>query len=86
MRPPRPRAVGAWSEVVRIAGATDLYEVKGEHPQRLLKERGRWHSDIAYIYIYARISESGHLEVARTMANAGRWDFEHAAGWVQPGR
>ena len=75
-------ALGAKS--FRIAGATDMYDAHGEHAQRLLKERGRWHTDIAYIY--ARISESAHLTAARAMANASGVDMEHGAGWVQPGR
>ena len=75
-------ALGAKS--FRIAGATDLYDAHGEYAQRLLKERGRWHTDIAYIY--ARISESAHLTAARAMANASGVDMEHGAGWVQPGR
>ena len=77
-----PEALGA--KTFRIAGATDMYDAHGEHAQRLLKERGRWHTDIGYIY--ARISESGHLHAARAMANAAGADFEHSAGWVQPGR
>ena len=75
-------ALGAKS--FRIAGATDMYDAHGEHAQRLLKERGRWHTDIAYIY--ARISESAHLAAAQAMANASGVDMEHGAGWVQPGR
>ena len=77
-----PASLGAKS--FRIAGATDLYDAKGKHAGRLLQERGRWHTDVAYIY--SLISEAGHLSAAREMANSSGADFEHSAGWVQPGR
>ena len=75
-----PAALGGKS--FRIAGATDLYDVYGEHARRLLHERGRWATDIAYIY--ARVSESAHLAAARRMASASGVDFGHSAGWSQP--
>ena len=68
----------------RIAGATDLYDTYQEHAQRLLKERGRWKSDIAYIY--ARVSEAAHLEASRRMAGATGRDLESSSGWTQPAR
>ena len=68
----------------RIAGATDLYDAYQEHAVRLLKERGRWKSDIGYIY--ARVSEAAHLEASRRMAGATGRDLESSAGWTQPAR
>ena len=68
----------------RIAGATDLYDVYQEHAGRLLRERGRWHTDIGYIY--ARVSEAAHLEASRRMSSAAGRDLESSAGWTQPAR
>ena len=68
----------------RIAAASDMYHAYGEHAKRLLKERGRWHSDIAYIY--ARMSEGAHLEASQRTSGADAADVEAATGWAQTAR
>ena len=68
----------------RIACASDMYHEYGEHAKRLLKERGRWHSDIAYIY--ARMSEGAHLAASQRTSGADAADIEAATGWAQPAR
>ena len=68
----------------RIGGATDLrVVVSGAEGERLLKERGRWHSDIAFIY--ARASTTAHLDCSARVGDAvGRELEAMVAGWVQP--
>jgi len=69
----------------RIAGATDLYDEYGEHARRILKERGRWFTDVAYIY--ARVSEAAHLEASQRMSRSTGADLESSApGWSQSAR
>ena len=76
-----PEAVGG--KLFRIGGATDLRSILGEGGQRLIKERGRWGSDVAYVYQRALLSDTLHASGA--MADADSADLEAAvAGWVQP--
>ena len=77
-----PSALGG--KTWRIAGATDIYHSLGEHAERILKERGRWKSDIAYIY--ARVSEGAHLDASRRMSGVRSSDVEASTGWTQPAR
>ena len=68
----------------RIGGATDLREVLGmDRGPQLLKERGRWASDIAHIY--ARANMRDQLWVSQTITDASARAVEDmVAGWVQP--
>jgi hypothetical protein len=70
----------------RIAGAMILREwceSKGVSAERMLKERGRWHSDIAWIY--ARMSDRTHLAASAGAAGAeGGGSTEGNTGWTQP--
>jgi hypothetical protein len=43
-----PEAVGG--KLFRIGGATDVRDVLGAAAERTLKDRGRWGSDVAYVY------------------------------------
>ena len=79
-----PTLVGGKS--CRIGGGFALREwceLHGIDAERLLRERGRWRSDIAFIY--ARMSDRVHLAGSRGIATA---DTSHAteanAQWVQP--
>ena len=64
----------------RIGGATDLYFVYGADGARLIQERGRWHSDVAFIY--QRASASRHLSASASMVEAQGIDLESfALGW-----
>jgi hypothetical protein len=81
-----PAEVGAKS--FRIGGAFKFREWcdrQGLDASRLLKERGRWWSDIGYIY--ARMSERVHLAGSRGMTEG---DVSTAAetytAWTQPAR
>ena len=78
------------STSLRIGGATDLYDLYHAGGERLIKERGRWRSDIAEIY--QRASASLHLHASATMADAAGLDLESFAlgwrrdHWAQPSR
>ena len=83
-----PSAYGAHS--LRIGGATDfrdLFDTSTEtglgEAKRALKARGRWKSDIAYIY--ARTSLDSSLEASARVGNVSGRDIESAfAGWAEP--
>ena len=70
----------------RIGGATDLREVMGtERAEEILRQRGRWKSDIWRIY--ARTLASALLNASAAVAAARRRDMEALCrGWVQPAR
>ena len=82
-----PDDFGAHS--ARIGGATDfrdLYDpsTQGlEEARRVLKKRGRWLSDIAFIY--ARTSIDTSLEASARLADVDGRDIEATfAGWAEP--
>ena len=82
-----PDDFGAHSS--RIGGATDLRELYDpsssglDEAKRVLKVRGRWKSDIAYIY--ARSSLDTCLEASARLADVCGRDVEAAfAGWAEP--
>ena len=78
-----PKDCGA--KAFRIGGATDMRQAAGEEKaMRLLKERGRWSSDIACIYQRPLIHQ--HLLASASLGNAGgsRCFEEYCAGWSQP--
>ena len=73
------------SKAFRLGGATDMRQAAGgEKAMRLLKERGRWSSDIACIYQRPLIHQ--HLLASASLGNAGgsRCFEEYCAGWSQP--
>ena len=75
--------VGAKS--FRIGGASCLRESHGEAAaSNILKEHGRWHTDIGFIY--ARSSVQTGLNAHRRMLTAIGQDVERATGYTQPGR
>jgi hypothetical protein len=66
----------------RIGGASDLRESHGHgEATRLLRERGRWASDIGAIY--SRLSVSTQLSASRAMSHAPGADIERITGWAQ---
>ena len=76
-----PASVGG--KLFRIGGATDLRDRLGEASQRVIKERGRWGTDVAYVYQRALLRDQ--LDASGAMADADAADLEAAvAGWVQP--
>ena len=68
----------------RIGGATDIAATVGmTAAERLLRERGRWKSDVAFIYKRALMTD--HLRLSAGMADAQGRDLEAmCAGWSQP--
>ena len=67
----------------RIGGATDYLEVLGENGARVLKARGRWGTDVAFIY--ARANARSMLDASAAVGEAdARAIEEMTAGWVQP--
>ena len=68
----------------RIGGATDLREVLGDGLAELIKERGRWKSDVAKVYQRALVK--AHLEAsARLSTDQTTREMEDMCkGWAQP--
>lgn len=67
----------------RIGGATDWRDVFGADAERIIKQRGRWHSDVATLYQRA-LAES-HLSGSAAVADAAHADLESLCrGWIQP--
>ena len=72
-----------FARAFRIAGATDMRDVLGESAERIIKERGRWQSDIAFIYQRALVKT--HLDASAAIGAARGQDIEAMVhGWVQP--
>ena len=88
------RVVASWAGLdaasvggasLRIGGATDLYARYGGASARVIKERGRWDSDIHFVY--ARPSATAHLAASREVGDACDVDLEAAfPEWSQPTR
>lgn len=71
------------SRAFRIAGATDLRSVLGPNSARLIKERGRWSSDVAFIY--QRALATHHMDASAAVGDARGRDIEGMCqGWAQP--
>ena len=68
----------------RIGNATDIAATVGMvAAERLLRERGRWKSDVAFVY--KRALATDHLRLSAGMADAQGRDLEAmCAGWCQP--
>ena len=77
-----PSEVGGKS--FRIRGATDIQSTYGaEQGARIVKERGRWSSDVSYIY--ARASARVQLDASASMADAEGGSLEALIPtWTQP--
>lgn len=76
-----PAAVGG--KLWRIGGATDYLEVLGAQGERVLKARGRWGSDVAFVY--ARANARDMLDASVRVADADAREIEAVTtGWVQP--
>jgi hypothetical protein len=71
------------AKAFRIGGAIDWRDVFKHDAERIITERGRWHSDIAAIY--ARALAEAHLRGSAAVGDAVGADLESlCAGWVQP--
>ena len=69
----------------RIGGATDLREVHGAGAQFLIKERGRWGSDVAQLYQRSLLQAQLDLSVGMGVAHTRDME-EMVKDWVQPAR
>ena len=73
------------AKAFRIGGATDMRQAAGtDKATHLLKERGRWASDIASIYQRPLVRQ--HLIASASLGNvdAHRCLEEYCEGWSQP--
>lgn len=79
-----PKETGGKS--FRIKGATDIRAQYGnEHGARVVQERGRWGSDVSFIY--SRSHAQGQLDASATMADAVGGSLEALIPtWTQPAR
>ena len=83
-----PADFGAHSlRIGRASDYRDLYDTTSvvglEEAKRVLRKRGRWRSDIAFIY--ARTSLDSSLEASARLADVSGRDIESAfAGWAEP--
>ena len=76
-----PEAFGG--KLFRIGGATDLRDCLGDASQRVIKDRGRWGSEVALVYQRSLLRDQ--LDASGSMAGADAADLEATiAGWVQP--
>lgn len=77
-----PAAVGG--KAFRIGGATDMRDALGDSSQYLIKQRGRWASDVAQVYQRALVRS--HLDASVLMGSAAesRDMEEMVEGWAQP--
>ena len=67
----------------RIGGATDWRDVFGADAERIISQRGRWHSDIARLY--QRALAETHLRGSALAGDAAHADLESLCrGWAQP--
>ena len=67
----------------RIGGAIDWRDVFGADAERIITQRGRWHSDVALIY--QRALAGAHLRGSVAVGDAQGADLESLCrGWVQP--
>jgi hypothetical protein len=75
-----PAAYGA--KALRMAGASDLYDLYGPLAERYIRERGRWSSDVAQIY--QRVSAATHGMLSRTIGDSTGPDLQSLlSGWSQ---
>ena len=71
----------AWREDAHTLGDVAI----PEEAERVLRKRGRWRSDIAFIY--ARTSLDSSLEASARLADVSGRDVESAfAGWAEAAR
>ena len=70
--------------MLRIGGATDMRDELGlERGAELIRTRGRWDSDVAFVY--QRVTAAEQLEAAQAATRAERPEAEVVLkGWAQP--
>ena len=68
---------------LRMGAASDIWDIYGPEAPDLLKERGRWDSDIGRIY--AAVSAEKHGDMSRRIASSTGRDLQSMLrGWRQP--
>ena len=77
-----PKETGGKS--FRIRGATDIAaEMGAEQGKTVVQQRGRWFSDVSFIY--SRTQAQVQLDASARMANAEGGSLESLVpGWTQP--
>ena len=71
------------AKALRIGGATDVREAVGDSAALIIKRRGRWDSDMGFIY--ERPLVAAQLRASAAMADAWGIDLEAACvGYAQP--
>lgn len=68
----------------RIGGATDLRKALGDGSQHLIRQRGRWASDVAAVYQRALVDSHLHMSAAIGSVEPARDMEEMFKGWAQP--
>ena len=68
----------------RIGGATDCRDMLGvERGQRTMKDRGRWGTDVAFVYSRSLVRDQ--LDASTAVGDADAQELEAViSGWVQP--
>ena len=78
-------AIDIGGKAFRVGGATDMRDALGDASIHLIKQRGRWASDVAQVYQRALVRS--HLEASVLMSSKGaasRDMEELVKGWAQP--
>ena len=75
-----------WSRAFRVAGATDLRDKVGEAvSKKLIKDRGRWDSEIGEIYSRPLLQPQLEASIAvGTASGVGFEDHLSGTGFAQP--
>jgi hypothetical protein len=74
--------VGIGDRCLRMGGASDMYDLYGPAGERLIRERGRWGTDIAQIY--QRVLATKHGLISRAIGDADGDDLQSMLrGWSQ---
>ena len=69
----------------RIGGATDMRDAMGDASVHLIKQRGRWASDVAQVYQRALVRSHLDASVRMSSDRAASRDMEELVkGWAQP--
>ena len=69
----------------RVGGATDMRDALGDASIHLIKQRGRWASDVAQVYQRALVRSHLRASVLMSSNAAASRDMEELVkGWAQP--
>jgi hypothetical protein len=78
----RSSQIDLCGSIVAVDSAADIYDLLGPAGERLIRERGRWDTDIAQIY--TSVSASAHAALSRTIGDSSGVDLQSLLrGWRQ---